>query len=84
MIELYNITKVSEGAARHSSVATVSARDPEGATVTYSVASGDPEGHFSIGSVKTIIKIENAILNFLLRGVNWRDPSYVGPGQGGC
>ena len=81
---MYIISQVSEGAARHSSVATVSARDPEGATVTYSVASGDPEGHFSIGSVKTIIKIGIAILNFILRGVNRRDSSDVGPGQGGC
>ena len=54
----YNTTKqVSEGAARHTSVVSVNARDPEGATVTYSIVSGDPEGHFSIGESTGVIRV---------------------------
>ena len=49
--------QVSEGAARHTSVVSVNARDPEGATVTYSIASGDPEGHFSIGESTGVIRV---------------------------
>jgi len=35
----------------------VNARDPEGATVTYSIVSGDPEGHFSIGESTGVIRV---------------------------
>ena len=52
-----NSTQVSEGAPRHTSVVSVSARDPEGATVTYSVVSGDPGSHFSIGESTGVIRV---------------------------
>ena len=41
--------QVSEGSPRHTSVVTVTARDPEGDTVTYSIVSGNNQQHFTIG-----------------------------------
>ena len=52
---------MSEGAPRHTSVVSVSARDPEGATVTYSLASGDSDGHFSIGESTGVIRVMQAL-----------------------
>ena len=52
---------MSEGAPRHTSVVSVSARDPEGATVTYSVVSGDTGAHFSIGESTGVIRVMQAL-----------------------
>ena len=52
---------MSEGAPRHTSVVSVSARDPEGATVTYSIASGDTGSHFSIGESTGVIRVMQAL-----------------------
>jgi len=53
---VYDVT-VSEGSPRHSSVITVSAKDPEGATVTYSIISGNNLEHFSIGESTGVIRV---------------------------
>ena len=52
---------MSEGAPRHTSVVSVSARDPEGATVTYSMVSGDTGAHFSIGESTGVIRVMQAL-----------------------
>ena len=52
---------MSEGAPRHTSVVSVSARDPEGATVTYSIVSGDTGAHFSIGESTGVIRVMQAL-----------------------
>ena len=49
--------QVSEGSPRHTSVVTVSARDPEGETVTYSIISGNNQGHFSIGESTGVVRV---------------------------
>ena len=36
---------------------TVSARDPEGETVTYSIISGNNQGHFSIGESTGVVRV---------------------------
>lgn len=48
---------MSEGSPRHTSVVTVSARDPEGETVTYSIISGNNQGHFSIGESTGVVRV---------------------------
>ena len=53
---LYDVS-VSEGAAKHTSVVTVRARDPEGDTVTYSIVSGDDDNHFYIGESTGAIRV---------------------------
>ena len=57
----FMILQVSEGATRHSSVVEVNARDPEGATVTYSILSGDNESHFSIEESTGVIRVMQAL-----------------------
>ena len=54
---LYIFHQVSEGAARHSTVVRVTARDPEGATVTYSIISGDNGSNFAIGESTGVIRV---------------------------
>jgi protocadherin-15 len=48
---------VSEGSPRHTSVITVNAKDPEEATVTYSIISGNNLEHFSIGESTGVIRV---------------------------
>ena len=48
---------MSEGSPRHTSVVTVSARDPEGETVNYSIISGNNQGHFSIGESTGVVRV---------------------------
>ena len=48
---------MSEGAPRHTSVVTVTARDPEGDTVTYSIVSGNNQQHFSIGESTGVVRV---------------------------
>ena len=40
-----------------TSVVTVGARDPEGETVTYSIISGNNQGHFSIGESTGVVRV---------------------------
>jgi len=53
---VYDVT-VSEGSPRHTSVITVNAKDPEEATVTYSIISGNNLEHFSIGESTGVIRV---------------------------
>ena len=48
---------MSEGSPRHTSVITVNAKDPEEATVTYSIISGNNLEHFSIGESTGVIRV---------------------------
>ena len=60
-LQCQNVTiftlQVSEGSPRHTSVVTVSARDPEGETVNYSIISGNNQGHFSIGESTGVVRV---------------------------
>jgi len=53
---VYDVT-VSEGSPRHTSVITVYAKDPEEATVTYSIITGNNLEHFSIGESTGVIRV---------------------------
>jgi len=53
---VYDVT-VSEGSPRHTSVITVNAKDPEEATVTYSIITGNNLEHFSIGESTGVIRV---------------------------
>ena len=53
---LYRV-QVSEAAARHSSVVRVSAQDPEGGAVTYSIEEGDPDKVFTVGESTGEIRV---------------------------
>ena len=48
---------MSEAAARHSSVVRVSAQDPEGGAVTFSIMEGDPEAVFTMGESTGEIRV---------------------------
>ena len=48
---------VSEGAPKFSSVATTSAKDPEGGPVTYSISGGNDEGHFHIEESTGVVRV---------------------------
>ena len=48
---------MSEGSPRHTSVVTVTARDPEGDSVTYSIESGNDQQHFSIGESTGVVRV---------------------------
>ena len=50
-------SQVSEAAARHSSVVRVSAQDPEGGAVTFSIMEGDPEAVFTMGESTGEIRV---------------------------
>lgn len=50
-------SQVSEAAARHSSVVRVSAQDPEGGAVTFSIMSGDPGAVFTMGESTGEIRV---------------------------
>ena len=49
--------QVGEGSPRHTSVVTVTARDPEGDTVTYSIVSGNNQQHFTIGESTGVVRV---------------------------
>ena len=51
------LVQVSEAAVRHSSVVSVSAKDPEGGAVTFSILEGDPGGQFIIGESTGEIRV---------------------------
>ena len=50
-------SQVSEAAARHSSVVRVSAQDPEGGAVTFSIMEGDPGAVFTMGESTGEIRV---------------------------
>ena len=53
----FDQSQVSEAAARHSSVVRVSAQDPEGGAVTFSIMEGDPEAVFTMGESTGEIRV---------------------------
>ena len=52
---------MSEGAARHSTVAGVVARDPEGGSVTYSILSGNQQDHFTIEESTGVVRVNQPL-----------------------
>jgi hypothetical protein len=52
---------VSEGAARHSTVAGLVARDPEGGLVTYSILAGNQQDHFSIEESTGVVRVNQPL-----------------------